>query len=89
MEDKDKIKDLFASKLGSFELEAPASVWGGLDRFLSSQPAPDASSSSTSSTAHAASLTLKASIIKIAAIIVGVAIAITIGVLFISKMTSR
>lgn len=42
----DKIKDLFASKLGSFEPEVPASVWGGLDQLLSNMPipSPDASS---------------------------------------------
>ncbi len=26
--EKDKIKDLFSSKLGNFEPEVPASVWG-------------------------------------------------------------
>lgn len=88
IEDKDKIKDLFSSKLGNFEPEVPASVWGGLDQLLSNQPiqAPDASSSSSSansSTANAASSTTKASIIKTIAIAVGVAAAIATGILFI------
>lgn len=87
-EGKDKIKDLFSSKLGNFEPEVPASVWGGLDQLLSNQPvqAPDGSSSSSSansSTANAASSTSKASIIKTIAIAVGVAAAIVIGILFI------
>ncbi|WP_029906965.1 hypothetical protein [Prevotella sp. 10(H)] len=83
MEDKDKIKDLFSSKLGNFEPEVPASVWGGLDQLLSNQPAPapDASSSVNSSTANAASSAGKASIIKTVAIAVGVAAAIVTGVL--------
>ncbi|WP_419032747.1 hypothetical protein [Dysgonomonas gadei] len=86
IEDKDKIKDLFSSKLGNFEPEVPASIWGGLDQLLSNQPvqAPDASSSSSSansSTANAASSTSKASTIKTVAIAVGVAAAIAIGIL--------
>ena len=88
VEDKDKIKDLFSSKLGNFESEVPASLWGGLDQLLSNQPiqAPDASSSSSSansSTANAASSASKASIIKTIAITIGVAAAITVGVLFV------
>lgn len=79
IEDKDKIKDLFSSKLGNFEPEVPASIWGGLDQLLSNQPvqAPDASSSSSS----ANSSTSKASTIKTIAIAVGVAAAIAIGIL--------
>jgi hypothetical protein len=83
---EDKIKDLFSSKLGNFEPEAPAFVWGGLDQLLSNQPvqALEASSSSSanSSTANAISSTTKASIIKTIAIAVGVA-AIVTGILFI------
>ncbi|NDV70200.1 hypothetical protein [Dysgonomonas sp. 25] len=38
LENKDKIKDLFSSKLQNFEPEVPASLWAGIDQSLS-QPA--------------------------------------------------
>lgn len=38
MSDKDKIKDLFSSKLSNFEVQVPDSVWGGIEKSLSSQP---------------------------------------------------
>ena len=40
--ENDKIKDLFSSKLKDFEVDVPASVWGGLDVLLSQQRAPTA-----------------------------------------------
>ncbi|MDU1892106.1 MAG: hypothetical protein E6767_15590 [Dysgonomonas sp.] len=89
--ENDKIKDLFASKLGSFEPEVPASVWGGLDQLLSNMPiptadpsssaVPDPSSSASSSATNAASAAGKASIIKTAAISVGLVAAVVTGVL--------
>ena len=82
--ENDKIKDLFSSKLGSFEPEVPTSVWGGLDQLLSSQPAPvtdpGSSSSSTSSTTNATSAAGKASIIKTVAIAVGITAAVATGI---------
>ncbi|MDH6310841.1 hypothetical protein M2451_003652 [Dysgonomonas sp. PFB1-18] len=82
----DKIKDLFSSKLGSFEPEVPAAVWGGLDQLLSSQPVPaadSASSSANSSSTHAASSTAKSSILKTIAVAAGLAAAVATGVLLI------
>ncbi len=85
--EKDKIKDLFSSKLSNFEPDVPASVWGGLDQILSNQPAPsvDASSASSSSSSGSATATAvgKASLIKTIAIAVGVAAAVVTGVLLI------
>lgn len=82
--EKDKIKDLFSSKLGSFEPEVPASVWGGLDQLLSNQPSPTVDpASSNSSAANAASSAGNASIVKTVAIIVGLAAAVTTGIIFI------
>ncbi|MFV0418985.1 MAG: hypothetical protein ACK5KT_09680 [Dysgonomonas sp.] len=83
MED-DKIKDLFSSKLGNFESEVPASVWGGLDQLLSNQPvqAPDASSSSSSSSSSSTTTVAgKASLLKTIVLTVGLAAAVTVGVL--------
>ena len=75
IEDKDKIKDLFSSKLKDFEPEVPASVWGGLDQLLSQQPAPaDASSASSSSSSSG-------SVIKTVLIAIGVAAAIVVALL--------
>lgn len=37
IEEKDKMKDLFSSKLKDFEGEVPVSVWEGLDQILSAQ----------------------------------------------------
>ncbi len=84
--ENDKIKDLFSSKLGNFEPEVPAAVWGGLDQLLSSQPAPatdPASSSANSSSTHAASSTAKSSILKTIAVAAGLAAAVATGVLLI------
>jgi len=85
--ENDKIKDLFSSKLGNFEPEVPASLWGGLDQLLSSQPSPatDPNSVNTSntSTGNAASSSGNASILKVAAVIIGLAAAIAAGFLFI------
>lgn len=96
IEDKDKIKDLFSSKLGSFEPEVPASVWSGLDQILSNQPiqTPDASSSADTSTQNSAqtnnaatqaSSVGKASIVKTIAIAAGIAAAIIVGVILLPK----
>ena len=75
IEDKDKIKDLFSSKLRDFEPEVPASVWGGLDQLLSQQPTPgDASSTSSSSSSSS-------SVIKTVLITIGVAAAIAVALL--------
>lgn len=81
--EKDKIKDLFSSKLGSFEPEVPASLWGGLDQLLSSQPAPIDPSAANSSAGNAASSAGNASILKVAAVVVGLAAAVATGILFI------
>lgn len=86
MEEKDKIKDLFSSKLKDFEPEVPASVWGGLDQLLSQQPAAADPSSSTSSSSSGSSATAsKASIIKTTLIAAGVAAAVVTGVLLAPK----
>ena len=56
--EKDKIKDLFSSKLENFEPEVPATIWGGLDQLLSNQPVPSAdANSANSSSGNAASST--------------------------------
>lgn len=83
--EKDKIKDLFSSKLGNFEPEVPASVWGGgLDQLLSDPLTPSAdANSANSSTGNAASSSGNASIIKVVAVIIGLAAAIATGILFI------
>lgn len=96
VEDKDKIKDLFSSKLGSFESEVPASVWSGLDQILSNQPiqTPDASSSADSSTqsstqannaASQVSSVGKIAVVKTIAIAAGIAAAIIVGVVLLPK----
>lgn len=89
IEDKDKIKDLFSSKLKDFEPEVPASLWGGLDQLLSQQAAPadpsSASSSSSSSSGSSVATASKVSLIKTALITVGVAAAVVTGVLLIPK----
>lgn len=64
-EDEDKIKDLFSSKLQSFEPELPASLWGGIDQALSQQNAPTPSgseSASSSSASSSSSSTLSSSV---------------------------
>lgn len=38
LQEKDKIKDLFSSKLKDFEAEVPSSLWDGIDQTLSQQP---------------------------------------------------
>ncbi|MBK5721650.1 hypothetical protein JGH11_12285 [Dysgonomonas sp. Marseille-P4677] len=81
---EDKIKDLFSSKLGSFEPEVPASIWGALDQILSNQPlpAPDATSAETgSSTSSSSATTGKTSLIKTIAITAGLAAAVIAGIL--------
>lgn len=89
IEDKDKIKDLFSSKLKDFEPEVPASLWGGLDQLLSQQAAPadpsSASSSTSSSSGSSVATASKVSLIKTALITVGVAAAVVTGVLLIPK----
>lgn len=86
IEDKDKIKDLFSSKLQGFEPEVPASVWGGLDQLLSQNPAQatDPSSSSSSSSTSSASAS-NASVIKTVLIAVGVVATVATGVLLLNK----
>lgn len=37
LQEKDKIKDLFSSKLKDFEAEVPSSLWDGIDQALSQQ----------------------------------------------------
>lgn len=81
--EKDKIKDLFSSKLGSFEPEVPASVWGGLDQLLSNQPVSPAET--TSSGTSASSAAGNTSLIKTIAIIVGVSIAVAAGIFYLSS----
>lgn len=83
--EKDKIKDLFSSKLGNFESDVPASVWGGLDQLLSSQPSPtgDATSSSTSSTTSTVTAG-KTSLLKTLTITLGMAAAVATGVLLLT-----
>lgn len=77
IEDKDKIKDLFSSKLKDFEPEVPASVWGGLDQLLSQQPpAGDASSASSASSSSSSG-----AIIKTVLITIGVTAAVVTGLL--------
>ena len=87
--EQDKIKDLFASKLGeSFEPEVPASIWGGLDQILSQQAAAptDPASSSTSSSSSSTSATAgKASLLKTVAVAAGVAIAAVTGFVLVQK----
>lgn len=81
----DKIKDLFSSKLGGFEPEVPASVWGGIDQLLSQLPppakAPDASSSQATNTTASAAKT-GGTALKTGLIAVGVAASVTVGVFF-------
>jgi len=38
LEEKDKIKDLFSSKLKDLEADVPSSIWAGIDQALSQQP---------------------------------------------------
>lgn len=88
MEEKDKIKDLFSSKLKDFEPEVPASLWGGLDQLLSQQPAaadPSSASSSSSSSSGTSATASKASLIKTVLITAGVAAAVVTGVLLAPK----
>ncbi|WP_108820936.1 hypothetical protein [Dysgonomonas sp. Marseille-P4361] len=79
---KDKIKDLFSSKLGSFEPDVPASVWGGLDQLLSAEstPATDSSSSSNSSSSAGNSSSLKTILT-----VVGITAAIAMGIFFFNR----
>lgn len=90
--ENDKIKDLFSSKLGNFEPEVPASLWGGLDQLLSQQPAPVAdgsssasSSSSRSSASSAGGTATKISLIKTILIAAGVAAAVVAGVILVPE----
>ena len=87
IEDKDKIKDLFSSKLKDFEPEVPASLWGGLDQLLSQPvaPADPSSASSSSSSGSSVATASKVSLIKTALITIGVAAAVVTGVLLIPK----
>jgi len=55
LEDGDKIKDLFSSKLQSFEAELPASLWVGIDQALSQQVAPAPTGSESASTSSSSS----------------------------------
>lgn len=78
----DKIKDLFSSKLNSFEPEVPASIWGGIDQLLSQVPpaqAPDVSSSQAGNTATTAAKAGGAAL-KTTLIATGVAASIAAGV---------
>lgn len=99
--EKDNIKDLFSAKLGgNFEPEVPASVWAGIDQLLPNLavPAPDASSSVSSSssssgttaTSSAGSTTASSSVsvLKIAAITTGIAASVATGVLVIQNKDS-
>lgn len=87
IEDKDKIKDLFSSKLKDFEPEVPASLWGGLDQLLSqpAAPADPSSASGSSSSGSSVATASKVSLIKTALITIGVAAAVVTGVLLIPK----
>lgn len=87
IEDKDKIKDLFSSKLKDFEPEVPASLWGGLDQLLSQPvaPADPSSASGSSSSGSSVATASKVSLIKTALITIGVAAAVVTGVLLIPK----
>lgn len=87
IEDKDKIKDLFSSKLKDFEPEVPASLWDGLDQLLSQPvaPADPSSASSSSSSGSSVATASKVSLIKTALITIGVAAAVVTGVLLIPK----
>ncbi len=86
--DGDKIKDLFSSKLDSFEPEVPASVWGGIDQLLSQipvAPSPDAASSqaggASSQTGNVAGAAAKSgAALKTTLIAVGVAASVAAGV---------
>lgn len=93
IEEQDKIKDLFSSKLKDFEPEVPASLWGGLDQLLSQQIAPadpssssgSTSSSGSSSSGSSVATASKISLIKTVLVTVGVAAAVVTGVLLIPK----
>lgn len=84
----DKIKDLFSSKLNSFEPEVPASVWGGIDQLLSQMPVtptPDAASQSGaqagSQAGNAATAVAKTgAVLKTTLITIGIAASVAAGV---------
>lgn len=85
--DGDKIKDLFSSKLDSFEPEVPASVWGGIDQLLSQipiAPSPDATSQASTSSSQAANVggaaAKSGAALKTTLIAVGVAASVAAGV---------
>lgn len=83
---EDKIKDLFSSKLGGFEPEVPASIWGGLDQILSNQPVqtPDTATPQTADPATTtSSVAGKASLLKTIAIAAGLAAAVITGIMLI------
>lgn len=58
VENKDKMKDLFSSKLQSFEPEVPGSLWARIDQSLSQRPA----AAGASSAAHSVWLKVAAAI---------------------------
>lgn len=76
LENKDKIKDLFSSKLQSFEPEMPASLWGRIDQSLSQQPAMATSSKTASTT--------KALWLKVAAAAAAVLLTIGLATIFLT-----
>lgn len=89
----DKIKDLFSSKLGSFEPEVPASVWSGIDQLLSQVPVastPDATSTqATSQSNNATTTAAKAGggALKTTLVAVGVAASVAAGVFLVYSPT--
>jgi len=64
---EDKIKDLFGSKLSNFEPEVPASVWAGIDQFLSQQPPVPTPDSLASQAAGTTGSALKTTLIALGA----------------------
>jgi len=59
--EKDKIKDLFSFRLGTFESEVTISLWNKLDHLLSNKPVPetDSEDSATTNTDSLAKKSLK------------------------------
>ncbi|WP_165042460.1 hypothetical protein [Dysgonomonas sp. ZJ709] len=81
--ENDKIKDLFSSKLNSFEPEVPASLWGGLDLLLSQSPIqppvdPSSSASSASSASSSGTSTVM-STVAVKSTVAAVSVAVIIG----------
>lgn len=84
----DKIKDLFSSKLGSFEPEVPASVWGGIDQLLSQMPAIPTPDASISQASNATTTAAKAGgALKTTLIAVGVAASVAAGAFLVYNST--